>query len=44
MDAAEEAQVRKIELPRSSAPVEGEKKQKVENEKGFAEKKGRGRR
>ena len=43
VDAAEEAQVCKIELPRSSALVEGEKKQKVENEKAFAEKEGRGR-
>ena len=41
MDAAGEAQVRKVELPQSSTWVKGEKKQKVENKKAFVQK-GRG--
>lgn len=33
MNVAGEVQVRKVELPRLNAKVEGEKKQKVENKK-----------
>ena len=44
LDTAEETQVRKVELPRSSAQVKRDKKQKIEKKKAFAQKEGSGRR
>ena len=44
LDTTGEAQLYNVEVPRSSAQVEGEKKQKVENKKVIAQKEGRRRR